>query len=288
MLSESKLDLFIYDMCRMSNEQQTPALEQQVRALTSMLEACEVGANPDLTDDQNFIEYMSGLAIAVANLFRLPVDERHDYINVSLEQCNLPELDLEDEDFYSAFEEDEEESGSSEEDELMDYDEQSNSLVLLPTSAMAATADQASTVSDDIIPPPIEFTDDFMPITLTGTSGYPVLRDVVAKVGVDISLEHHGNRVKIGKVRKSPVQDVKPSHHYRILNLDPPGVKKQLDLSILISRGLKKLLRGNSLAEMPAIVPGILALNIPSTSCPKPSVKLKTFFQKLGLSTASQ
>lgn len=80
MLTKEKTDLFISDVCEMTFEPRTRKLEYQIHGLIEILDATGVGTWPFNTSEQNFMEYMSALAIAVTHLFRKPENERDLFV----------------------------------------------------------------------------------------------------------------------------------------------------------------------------------------------------------------
>lgn len=89
MLSTDKLTLFVNDVCTITGELPSPTVHRQILDLSRILTATGCGSWPFNTEDQNFIEYMSALSVAVSHLFRMPIDKRDVFVNNGLRNVNL-------------------------------------------------------------------------------------------------------------------------------------------------------------------------------------------------------
>lgn len=95
MLTVEKTNLFISDICELANEERTPSINRQIFGLISILDATGVGTWPFNTSDQNFMEYMSALSIAVSHLFRMEICERDAFVRRGMENVGLKSESLE-------------------------------------------------------------------------------------------------------------------------------------------------------------------------------------------------
>lgn len=89
MLSTEKLKLFVEDMCVLSGEKYNFITHQQISDLARIVTATGCGSWPFNTADQNFIEYMSALAVAVSHLFKMPAAARKLFVENGLANVGL-------------------------------------------------------------------------------------------------------------------------------------------------------------------------------------------------------
>lgn len=94
MLSPVKISLFIEDVCLMANESVTDVNSRCIHGLIDVLDATGVGTWPFNSPDENFMEYMTALSVAVSHLFNFHHSERLDYVNDARVKVNLPVIVL--------------------------------------------------------------------------------------------------------------------------------------------------------------------------------------------------
>lgn len=91
-ISERALRAFTEDICKLANEIPTEKIALMIRAISEVVRTTGVGQDEELSDDDNFLEYMQALSMGVTRLFKTPKRDRLAYVRGVQHRLGLPQL----------------------------------------------------------------------------------------------------------------------------------------------------------------------------------------------------